>query len=64
MSSQVPNPEEQNNELSRLVAANRTRLARLQETIANLKVRTKQRPSAKAPGKPSDDVGTNSPEKH
>lgn len=36
----VPNPEEQNDQLLRLIAANKVRLAKLQQTIADLQLRT------------------------
>lgn len=40
MSSHLTNPEEQNDQLLRLIAANKARLAKLQQTIADLQRRT------------------------
>ena len=36
----VPNPKEQNEELLRLITANKERLVKLQRTIADLQLRT------------------------
>ena len=38
--SSVPSPKEQNDELLRLITANKTRLEKLQRTIADLQLRT------------------------